>query len=216
MVQGFSELCIWCFFYAFNNYYLLLALNLFVYGVYEMTFSDLSEFCRFCLLPLNDSYIDCALDTELKDTIKMVYNIDVSRNKQISFLLATKHFFSWIANFKIISNVVCFFSFRLFPLVRFKRRTNIRRCVSSAATFCCATRFIMCVPWRPRRVYHAFRNCVTNCVILARRKSTKRNRSNWPMPRFSMILKWKLSQIVRGKRIVHFLLCASFFLSLLK
>lgn len=46
----------------------------------EMTFSDLKEFCRLCLLPLNGSYIDCALSdhAELKDTIKMVYNIDVS------------------------------------------------------------------------------------------------------------------------------------------
>lgn len=46
----------------------------------EMTFSDLKEFCRLCLLPLDGSYIDCALGdhSELKDTIKMVYNIDVS------------------------------------------------------------------------------------------------------------------------------------------
>lgn len=31
-------------------------------------------------MPLNGSYIDCALDDyhELKETIKMVYNIDVS------------------------------------------------------------------------------------------------------------------------------------------
>lgn len=47
-----------------------------------MTFSDLSEFCRLCLMPLNGSYIDCALSdhAELKDTIKMVYNVDVSQN----------------------------------------------------------------------------------------------------------------------------------------
>lgn len=46
----------------------------------EMTFSDLKEFCRLCLLPLDGAYIDCALGdhSELKDTIKMVYNIDVS------------------------------------------------------------------------------------------------------------------------------------------
>lgn len=47
-----------------------------------MTFTDLSHFCRLCLMPLNGSYVDCAIDDncELKDTIKMVYNIDVSAN----------------------------------------------------------------------------------------------------------------------------------------
>lgn len=45
-----------------------------------MKFNDLSDFCRLCLMPHNGSCIDCALDDckELRDAIKMVYNIDVS------------------------------------------------------------------------------------------------------------------------------------------
>lgn len=45
-----------------------------------MKFNDLGDFCRLCLMPHNGSCIDCALDDckELKDAIKMVYNIDVS------------------------------------------------------------------------------------------------------------------------------------------
>ncbi|XP_031638991.1 uncharacterized protein LOC116351083 isoform X1 [Contarinia nasturtii] len=43
-----------------------------------MTFSDITEICRLCLMPLNTFYIDCALDKEFNDTIKMVYNIDIN------------------------------------------------------------------------------------------------------------------------------------------
>lgn len=66
-----------------------------------MTFSDLSEFCRLCLLPLNGSYIDCALKdhVELKDTIKMVYRIDVW---QTYFLIAC----SLILLHRIKSNIL--------------------------------------------------------------------------------------------------------------
>lgn len=52
-----------------------------------MAIGDLSTFCRLCLMPLVDgTYIDCALaeNAELKDTIKTVYNIDVSSRLQFS------------------------------------------------------------------------------------------------------------------------------------
>lgn len=47
-----------------------------------MRFTDFSDFCRLCLMPLDGPHLDCAIDDndELKDTIKMVYNIDVSAN----------------------------------------------------------------------------------------------------------------------------------------
>lgn len=45
-----------------------------------MTLSNLSEYCRLCLVPLEGKHIDCALDdnVDLRDTIQMIYNIDVS------------------------------------------------------------------------------------------------------------------------------------------
>lgn len=157
----------------------------------KMTFSDLSEFCRLCLLPLNGPYIDCALGDhlELRDTIKMVYNIDVSRNIRFFFLY---FFFSILFVFCLFVKI---------DLSRFKRWTSIqRRCVSCVVTFCCATQFILCVPLKLKRAYHVFNVSRTNYAISARRKPTKRNRNSLrSMSPFSMMLKWlKSNQIVRG------------------
>lgn len=59
-----------------------------------MTFTDLSCFCRLCLLPLNGTYFDCAVDDnyDLRDTIKMVYNIDVSVNSRFQVMLIFRMF----------------------------------------------------------------------------------------------------------------------------
>lgn len=182
-----------------------------------MTFSDLNEFCRLCLLPFNgSSYIDCALGehTELKDTIKMVYNIDVSETTLLLWLLIV-----WITHALWFHfNGYKYIMLLLFLLwIRSKRMTSIqRKCVRCAVTFCWWTRFIMCVLLKRKRVYHEYSaSKISYERTSARRKPTKRNgNSPWPTPWFPATLKWskwlKVNQFVREKWLILFCIFLSF------
>lgn len=48
-------------------------------------------------MPLNGTYIDCAVDdgAELKDTIKMVYNIDVSLQFNLTIIYHFPRIVQW-------------------------------------------------------------------------------------------------------------------------
>lgn len=100
-----------------------------------MTIGDLSDFCRLCLMPLvNGSYIDCGLDenSEFKDTIKTVYNIDVSL--KLYFHLTIDCYILAIT----CSNSLLFLSIRSMLSMNFQRMF-----VWCAVMSWCTTRFII-------------------------------------------------------------------------